>query len=496
MKQHPPHESEEEKHNDKSKKVGNRYIKIKLFPFIMMLFAFVFVTALVTTLVTSLGADKQVKVSIPERKNFSKLYNVYDAIAKSYYQNPDSTTMINGAIKGMVASLNDPYSDYMSKKESGDFNQTISSSFEGVGAEIQEQDGNIMVVSPIKNSPAEKAGIKPRDVILSVDGESLKGKTATEATKKIRGEKGSKVTLTIQREGEDKPFDVVIVRAEIPIETVYKEMGEDKIAHVTISTFSENTSKEFLAAIKALENDGMKGLVVDLRGNPGGLLDQAVNIASLFLPNGATVVQEENRSNEKTTIKVNGTENDGYKVKVPTTMIVDGGSASASEILAAAAKESGNVKLVGTKSFGKGTVQTAKELDDGSTLKLTVAKWLTPDGEWINKKGMTPDKVISLPEYAKVIIPSASKTFKIGSFGNDVKAIEILLKALDYNVGKEDGLYDAETAYAVERFEQDNNLAATGVMTGKTTNKLIELTRKQLKEQDPQLKAAKELVKK
>ncbi|WP_239254429.1 S41 family peptidase [Listeria ilorinensis] len=493
MDQHP--QPEEEEKESKKKQPGNSYIKIKVFPFIMIIFAFVFVTVLITTVVMSLGADKEVKVTIPERNEFTKLYNVYDQITKNYYQDTDSSKMINGAIEGMVASLDDPYSTYMSKKESSQFNDSISSSFEGIGAEIQESDGHIMIVSPIKNSPAEKAGLKPRDIIQKVDGKSIDGDTATEATNKIRGEKGTDVTLTIKREGVDQPFDVTITRDEIPIETVYTEMGDDKIAHVTISSFSENTSEEFLKAVKKLDKEGMKGLIVDLRGNPGGLLDQAVNISSMFVDDGKVVVQEEDKDGKKTAIQADSSANDGYKVKVPTVMLIDDGSASASEILAAAASESGDVQLVGTKSFGKGTVQTATELDDGSTLKLTIAKWLTPDGEWINEKGITPDKEVKMPDYASMTVPSASKSYKEGDYGDEVKTIESLLKALDYNVGEVDGLYDTDTAYAVQRFQRDNGLEITGVMTGETTSKLVELVQKQLTENDPQVNAAKEMLK-
>ncbi|EEO3635345.1 S41 family peptidase [Listeria monocytogenes] len=484
-----------EKDEEQKAKPGNGYIKMKLFPFIMLLFAFVFVTALVTTIVMSLGDDKQVKVSIPERKEFTKLYDVYDEITSKYYKDTKSTTMIDGAINGMVNSLDDPYSTFMSKKESSEFNDTISASFEGIGAEIQEKDGAIVIVSPIKNSPAEKAGLRPQDIITQVDGKSVKGDTATEATQKIRGEKGTKVTLTIQRSNEDKPFDVTITRDEIPIETVYKEMGSDKIAHVTISTFSETTYDELEKALKSLEKDGMKGLVLDLRGNPGGLLDQAVSISSLFVPDGKIVVQEQDKDGDKSAIKADSSSHGDYKVKVPTTMLIDGGSASASEILAAAAKESGGIKLVGTKSFGKGTVQTATTLSDDSTLKLTIAKWLTPNSEWIHEKGITPDVVVNMPDYATMTIPSSTKVYKNGDFGDDVKTIETLLKALDYNVGKVDGLYDTDTEYAVQRFQAANKLDVTGIMTGVTTDKLVELTQKHLKETDPQLQKAKALVK-
>ncbi|XHI72010.1 S41 family peptidase [Listeria monocytogenes] len=489
MEESPQNEPEKvEKDEEQKSKPGNGYIKMKLFPFIMLLFAFVFVTALVTTIVMSLGDDKQVKVSIPERKEFTKLYDVYDEITSKYYKDTKSTTMIDGAISGMVNSLDDPYSTFMSKKESSEFNDTISASFEGIGAEIQEKDGAIVIVSPIKNSPAEKAGLRPQDIITQVDGKSVKGDTATEATQKIRGEKGTKVTLTIQRSNEDKLFDVTITRDEIPIETVYKEMGSDKIAHVTISTFSETTYDELEKALKSLEKDGMKGL-------PGGLLDQAVSIASLFVPDGKIVVQEQGKDGDKSAIKADSSSHGDYKVKVPTTMLIDGGSASASEILAAAAKESGGIKLVGTKSFGKGTVQTATTLSDESTLKLTVAKWLTPNSEWIHEKGITPDVVVNMPNYATMTIPSSTKVYQNGDFGDDVRTIETMLKALDYNVGKVDGLYDIDTKYAVERFQAANKLDVTGIMTGVTTDKLVELTQKHLKETDPQLQKAKALVK-
>ncbi|EUJ58850.1 carboxypeptidase [Listeria fleischmannii FSL S10-1203] len=205
--------------------------------------------------------------------------------------------------------------------------------------------------------------------------------------------------------------------------------------------------------------------------------------------------KEENKDGEKSAITADSSVNDGYKVKVPTTILVDNGSASASEILAAAARESGDIEIVGTKSFGKGTVQTAKTMEDGSTIKLTVAKWLTPNGTWINKKGITPDKVISMPDYATATIPSDSKKYTINDFGDDVLTIEKLLKALDYNVGDVDGLYTTDTAYAVQRFQRDNNLEETGVMTGKTTDTLVELVQKHLKENDPQLNAAMNMVK-
>lgn len=495
MEQGPtnPNEPKNEEKQEVSSRKG--LVKMKIFPFVMLLFGCVFATALVTALVMSVGGDKHVKVAIPERKEFTKLYDVYDEIQNKYFKDVNTDKMMEGAINGMVASLGDPYSSFMTSKEAEEFDNTISSSFSGIGVEIQEKDGYITVVSPIKNSPAEAAGLRPNDKIIEVDGKSIKGISSTEATTKIRGKKGTSVTLTISRPGTDKPFDVKIVRDEIPIETVYAEMGADKIATIQITTFSENTYSELEKALKDMESKGMKGLVIDLRGNPGGLLDQAVDIASLFLPDGKVIVQEQVKDGSKQTIKADSSAHNGYKVKVPVTMLIDEGSASASEILAAAARESGDIKLVGAKSFGKGTVQTALPLSDGSLLKLTIAKWLTPDGEWIHEKGIKPDVAVALPAYATMAIPDASKTYKEGSFGDDVKTIETMLAALKYNVGKVDGLFDADTTDGVKAFQEASKLKVDGIVTGATTDALITAIQKELKANDPQQKKAVELVK-
>ncbi|MBC1501392.1 S41 family peptidase [Listeria weihenstephanensis] len=495
MEEGPTNSNEPNSEDKKEVTPQKGFIKMKIFPFVMLLLGCVFATALVTAVVMSVGGDKEVKVSIPDRKEFTKLYNVYDEIQKKYYKDVNTDKMMEGAITGMVASLGDPYSSFMTKKEAEDFDSTISSSFSGIGVEIQEKDGYITVVSPIKNSPAEAAGLRPNDKIVEVDGKSIKGISSTDATTKIRGKKGTSVTLTISRPGTDQPFDVKIVRDEIPIETVYSEMGADKIATVQITTFSENTYSELEKTLKELDKKGMKGLVVDLRGNPGGLLDQAVDIASLFLPDGKVIVQEEAKDGTKQSIKADSSAHNGYKVKVPVTMLIDEGSASASEILAAAARESAGIKLVGAKSFGKGTVQTAAPLSDGSLLKLTVAKWLTPDGEWIHEKGIKPDVAVALPAYATMAIPDPSKTYKEGSFGDDVKTIESMLSALKYNVGKVDGLFDADTTAGVKAFQTASKIKADGIVTGATTTALITAIQKELKANDPQQQKAIELVK-
>jgi carboxyl-terminal processing protease len=466
------------------------YVKMKRFHFIMMLFFIVFLSAGITTFALSFGNEKVVTVGT-ERSEFTKLYTAFDTLKGEYFKDLDQKALINGAIDGMVKALDDPYTDYMSVEEAESFHSSISSSFEGIGAEIQEKDGHILIVSPIKGSPAEKAGLKPNDIIMSVDGKSLQGMTSTEAVTIIRGKKGTKVELTIQRPGSDAPLNVPIVRDEIPIETVYGEMVEDGIAKVQITSFSTNTSKDLVVMLNDLQKQGMKGLVLDLRQNPGGLLDEAISISSMFVPKGKLILKVEDRNGK---VKEYPSQNDGDS-DFPLVVLIDKGSASASEILAAAVKESAGVSLVGEKSFGKGTVQTAKDFQDGSNLKLTTAKWLTPNGNWIHKKGIAPDVEVALPEYASLPIINPDKELAISSSSTEVQTAQKMLKAIGYDPGREDGFFDEKTKEAVIAFQTAHNLPADGVLKGDSTIKLMEVLREKIQTNDTQLQKAVELLK-
>ncbi|MBM7654783.1 lmo1851 family serine protease [Neobacillus cucumis] len=492
----------EEKNQEKVKveeeKVGQEqvtenkssYIRLKKFHFIMLLFFLVFLSAGITTFALAFGKEKVVTVT-PDRTEFNKLYEAFDTLKNGYYQNVNDKKLINGAIDGMVNSLDDPYSDYMSSDAAKSFHNSISSSFEGIGAEIQEKDGHIVIVSPIKGSPAEKAGIKPNDIVVTVNGKSLQGKNSTEAVTMIRGKKGTKVVLSIRRPGNATPMTLSIVRDTIPIDTVYGEMVDNSIAKVQITSFSSNTSKELVNTLNDLKKKGMKGLVLDLRQNPGGLLDQAVSISSMFVPNGKVIVKEEDRNGK---IKEITSQNEGNP-DLPLVVLIDSGSASASEITAAALKESAGVPLIGEKSFGKGTVQTAADFDDGSNLKYTIAKWLTPNGNWIHKKGITPDVVVALPEYATLPIIDSNKELKLSSSSTEVQTAQKMLKAIGYDPGREDGFFDEKTKQAVIKFQTAQKLPATGVLKGDTTIKLMTVLSGKIKNSDTQLQKAVEVLK-
>lgn len=479
-------QSEQHRHDGPA----GKYIRLKPFFFIMLIFTLILSTAGLTIFALTFGDEKVVEVGSPERREFQKLYQAYDELKSGYYADIDQESLVNGAINGMIDALDDPYSDYMNQDEAAQFEESISSSFQGIGAEIQERNGVISVVSPIKNSPAEKAGILTNDNIIAVDGENIQGMGASEAVLLIRGEKGTSVTLTIQRGEMTEPLEIKIVRDEIPIETIYAEMLEDNVAHIQITSFSQNTYDELLKALTDMEDKGMEALVLDVRQNPGGLLTSAIDISNLFVEDGKSLFQTKEKNQDAEIYLAT----DGKKLKVPVSLLIDEGSASASEILAAAMSESAGTQLVGLNSFGKGTVQTANELNDGSNMKFTTAKWLTPDGNWIHEKGIAPDVKVEYPTYTKLPYLDASIEMKNGVLSDQVKAAEEMLTAIGIDSGKVDGLFDDQTEAAVKQLQKEAKLDETGILTGDTTYALMDRLRLKIEKDDPQLLKAKDLL--
>lgn len=425
-----------------------------------------------------------------DSEDFEKIQTVYDTLMSDYYQGVESETLIEGAITGMTESVGDPYTQYLNVEESSSLNESISASFEGIGAEVMKQGDNVMIVSPIAGSPAEKAGLQPNDIIVKVDEQELSGMSLNEAVSYIRGEKGSEVVLTIKR-GETT-FEVTLVRDTIPVETVLYQLDKENptIGSITITSFSSPTYEDLVMAIEDLREQGATSFVFDVRQNPGGLLNAGLSISNLFLENGDIILQTQEKDQEPVSIVADDKTMGSFKVTEPSVLLVDEGSASASEILAGAVSESGNVKLIGTKTFGKGTVQNVATFDDSSELKLTIAKWLTPSGEWIHEKGITPDIEVSLPEYANLLLIDSSKTYQLGDVSAEVENLEKVLDALGYSVEDTDGYFDESTQEAVKEFQTDTKLTVDGKVTGETSIQLVESLRKLIDENDTQYEAA------
>ncbi len=315
------------------------------------------------------------------------LMEVIREIQKNYVEPVDPEKLIYGAIRGMIKTL-DPHSSFMTKDEYQELMIETKGSFTGVGIEITIKDNVLTVVAPIEGTPAYRAGIKPGDKIIKINDKPTKDMTLMEAVKNIRGPKGTKVKLTILREGEPKPLEFVITRDVIPIRSVKGYMLTPHIGYVRISTFQSNTSKELKKILEKLEEKGLRGLILDLRNDPGGLLNQAVEVADLFLDSGIIVTTKGRRENQN--IKAVAHKNE-KKRDYPMVVLVNGGTASAAEIVAGALQDNRRAIIVGTRTFGKGSVQTVIPLSDGSALRLTTARYYTPSGRCIQLTGIEPD---------------------------------------------------------------------------------------------------------
>ncbi len=415
-------------------------------------------------------ADQQETIE----ENMGKMSKVVDAfsiIQENYVEDVEDTQLIEGAIQGMLQSLDDPYSVYMDQETMEQFNEQIESSFEGIGAEVSMTEGNVTIVAPIKDSPAEKAGLKPNDQILSVDGESVEGLDLYEAVNKIRGEKGSQVVLEIRRPGVDDLLEVELTRDAIPLETVYVDTREENgklIGIIELTSFSENTASDFENGLADLEEQGIDGLVIDVRGNPGGLLPSVQEILSNFVPEDSPYLQIEDPSGKKTRYFSDISSAKEY----PIVTLINEGSASASEILAASLNEALDYDIVGETSFGKGTVQQTVSMGDGSTIKITRMRWLTPEGNSIHEVGVEPTIEQKMPDYYYTNPVQVDESLTFNESDDKIENVQIMLEGLGYEPGRTDGYFNEETQAAVEAFQQDQELNVTGEVDEKTAEVL------------------------
>ncbi len=323
-------------------------------------------------------------------EGLSNFTRVLDLIERNYVEEVDPEKLTNSAIDGMLKTL-DPYSTYLSPERYRELEIGTSGEFGGVGMEVSEENGVLTVITPIEGSPAEKAGIKPRDQIIEIEGKSTQGMVVQEAVRILRGPSGSPVKITIRREGEKEPRVITLIRDKIVVKSVKPELLENGIGYVKLAQFQDRTSQELTEAIAGLEarNGGeLSGLILDLRNNPGGLLTEAIDVVDEFIDSGL-IVSVKGRTQDQTR-EYYATRNGSFQT-FPVVVIVNDGSASASEVVAEALQDSKRALILGTKTFGKGSVQTIIKLEDGSGLKLTTAKFYAPSGRSINEVGVTPD---------------------------------------------------------------------------------------------------------
>jgi len=351
--------------------------------------------------------------SSDENFDFNLYWQVWDTLKQNYVDKIKikDKELFYGSLRGLAASLDDPYTVFMDPKMSQEFTNDLAGTFEGIGAEVGMRNDIVTVIAPLDGTPAQKAGLRAGDKIYAIDGKSTIGLTVDQAVKQIRGKKGTKVVLTILRGVGEKPKDISIVRDVIFMKSIKTEMRSDGLYVIKVTNFNDDTLSLFNAAVNEALLKNPKGIVLDLRNNPGGYLETAVALASEWIEAGP-VVAEQFSGNKRNEYPSNGR---ARLKKFPTVVLVNGGSASASEILAGALRDYKKATLVGEQTYGKGSVQTLKDFSDGSALKVTIAKWLTPAGDFINDKGIEPNIKVELTQndIDKNIDPQLNKAVEL-----------------------------------------------------------------------------------
>ncbi len=332
--------------------------------------------------------------SMPANLNYTSVEQLYDALKVSFDGQLNETKLVDGMKKGLVEAAGDQYTEYQNSEKSKEFNESLNGTFSGIGAELSKENNTIVVVAPISGYPAEKAGLKAKDVIVKINDESALDMSVSDAVTKIRGPEGTNVKLKVVRDAKQElEFD--ITRQKITIPSVEYNVGADNIGYIKISRFAEDTSGLAQKAAEEFKAKNVKGVVLDMRNDPGGLLDASVDVSSLWIDKGKTILEEKRGGEVVKTYKAKG---DNILKGIPTVVLINEGSASASEITAGALKDNGVATLIGAKSFGKGSVQQLSDLRGGGVLKVTVARWYTPAGKNIDKEGIEPDQKVEITE--------------------------------------------------------------------------------------------------
>lgn len=377
---------------------AKKYIKLAILAVVSMIIGSVITIAIKDFDVAKVNTNKTEVSYSKTKKGFDSLYETYDTIMSEYYKDVDSDKLIEGAINGMLESLDDEHTMYFDKKSKEEFDSELSGNYYGIGAQIQlTSDETIKITKVFDNSPAKKAGLKEEDVFVSVDGTSVKGKSATEVANMLKSDSVKTSTIVVKR--NDKELTFKVTKENITLFSVSSEMLDNNgknVGYLSVSIFGQKTYSQFKDALTKLEKQDMDSLIIDLRGNTGGYLSTVTNMLEEFIDKGNVIYQIQSSSGVKQYKTVKASEKK-YKIVV----LIDGGSASASEIMSAAMKEVYGATLVGQTTYGKGTVQTTKNLSNGSMIKYTIEKWLTPSGKNIDKEGIKPDCEVELGDSYK-----------------------------------------------------------------------------------------------
>jgi len=418
--------------------------------------------------------DRVVESNI-EDDEFANFLEVLNEIRRSHYFYDEENDLLRGAIEGMIGSTGDAYSNFFTPADFDNARTHLRGSFYGIGAEVSTINGQAVIVAPSPGSPAENYGILPGDIVVSVDGEDVRDDDLSDVISRIRGDYGTVVTLGILRGGATNSINISVTRGRIANETVRTEMLDfdgRNIGYLQVTTFGEETYNEFRAGIAELERDGMEGLIIDMRNNPGGYLHTVTQMLSYLLPSGDLITSAVDREGHEQSYLTQGSSQPRLDVEIVT--LINDGSASASEIFAATMMEVAGFEVVGTTSFGKGTVQQSRTLRSGDVLQLTTQAWLTPNGHLIEGYGITPTLYIEAPDfyYFVQVHLGDEDVLAYDMVHTGIASAQNILDLLGYEVDRTDGYFDDSTVEAVRDFQRSNDLRVTGDIDSETATLL------------------------
>lgn len=442
--------------------------------------AFILVVCLASTCFLSVTPGKAAVISA---NPFNAVVQAGIYLSQYHWQDLSLEALIDAALHSMAKMANDPYTQYFPAERYRALQMQVEGEFTGIGVRITELDGEIVILTAFPNTPADDVGLRPNDCIVSVDGQDITGWTTTQVAELVRGEAGTSITLGIKR-GDQEPFPVVIQRAVVQVPTVSSELLADGIGYIQISYFDQGTGAEVAEIIDLLKAEGARGFVLDLRRNPGGLLNECVKVAEIFCPQGWIV----------TVITRGDYEEHIYSetppLDMPLAVLVDGGTASAAEVVAGAIKDYHVGTIIGERTYGKGSMQRLLGLANGGGLKMTYAHYATPAGHLVEGQGITPDVVITNSPYTRLIYQGP---LALGATGPAVSSLEGALHTLGYFSGPVDEYFGTATVQALQSYQRDQNLAVTGGLNEATARAIQEALREAA--EDAQLDKALEIVK-
>lgn len=429
-------------------------------------------------------------------EDFEEFLSVLEELENNHYFFNEDNDLLRGAIDGMIAATGDSYTSFFNLSDFENAMGHLRESFYGIGAEVTTINGASTIVTPMPGSPAEEAGILPGDIVLSVDGEEVGDENLSEVISRIRGEYGTAVELGILRSG--MMINIEVIRGRIVNETVVTDVFEidgKNIGFLRVTTFGEATLTDFRVGIGELEAQNIDGLIIDLRNNSGGYLNAVVGMVSYLLPSGVPITSAVDRNGDTTVHLTRGDSESRLDVEIVT--LINGGSASASEIFAAAMIESGGFEVVGTTSFGKGTVQQSRPISRDGVLQLTIQAWLTPDGNLINEQGVEPTITVEASEFLRILQVNLGEEEALvyDMVHAGVMSAQQILEAIGYDVARTDGYFDVTTVNALRQFQADNGLAVTGEIGAEDATALSMALREKARnpEYDAQIQAALDL---